>query len=95
MHRRAVVVLLVGVNVLLVACLAAMTWGPSRAYAQAAPMASNYVMVAAEISDGVDGLYVIDLASREMHVFVPNRNQNDRRLLHAGLRDLQRDFRGK
>ncbi|MBN2563064.1 MAG: hypothetical protein JXQ75_19235 [Phycisphaerae bacterium] len=95
MTKRALIVLLVGVNLILLAALIlASGWGLPAAYAQAVPLGQNYLIVAAEIRDGVDALYVIDLSQRRMHVFRPNRDQNDRRLLHVGFRDLQRDFRG-
>jgi hypothetical protein len=94
MTKRAIIVLLVGVNLLLAATLILSTYRPSAAYAQAAPLGQNYLMVAGELRDGWDGLYIVDLAQRRMHVFVPNRDQNDRRLFHAGWRDLQKDFRG-
>jgi hypothetical protein len=94
MTKRAIIVLLVGVNLLLAATLILSAYRPSAAYAQAAPLGQNYLMVAGELRDGWDGLYIIDLAQRRMHVFVPNRDQNDRRLFHAGWRDLQKDFRG-
>lgn len=94
MTKQAIVVLLVGVNLLLAATLILSASHPSAAYAQVAPLGQNYVMVAAEIRDGNDALYVIDLAHRRMHVFVPNRDQTNRRLFHAGWRDLQKEFRG-
>lgn len=94
MTKRTAIVLLVGVNLMLLATLILSSWHLPPAYAQAAPLGQNYMMVAAEIKDGVDALYVFDLSHRRMHVFVPNRDQNDRRLFHAGFRDLQRDFRG-
>lgn len=94
MTKRAIVVLLVGLNLLLASVLVLSSYRLPAAYAQAAPLGQNYLMVAAEIRDGVDGLYVIDLAQRRMHVFIPNRDQVNRRLLHAGWRDLQKEFRG-
>ncbi|MFH1416966.1 MAG: hypothetical protein ABII12_01580 [Planctomycetota bacterium] len=94
MTKRAVIVLLVGVNLVLLSTLILSSWQLPAAYAQAAPLGQNYLIVAGEIHDGVDALYVIDLAHRRMHVFVPNRDQNNRRVFNVGFRDLQRDFRG-
>lgn len=94
MTKQVIVVLLVGVNLLLAATLILSASHPSAAYAQAAPLGQNYVMAAAEIREGVDALYVIDLSQRRIHVFVPNRDQAVRRLFHAGWRDLQKEFRG-
>lgn len=93
MSKRAYVVLLLGLNLLLLATLILTSWRLPAAYAQPVPLGQNYLMVAAEIRDGVDALYVIDLPQRRMHVFMPSRDQNDRRLFHVGFRDLQRDFR--
>lgn len=94
MTKRALVVLLVGINLVLLAILIFGSWQLPEAYAQAAPMGSKYSMVTAEIRDGVDALYVLDLKHRRFHVFIPNRDQNNRKLFHAGVRDLVQDFRG-
>ncbi|QDV90647.1 hypothetical protein RAS2_17290 [Phycisphaerae bacterium RAS2] len=94
MSKRAIIVLLVGVNLLLLATLILSTPSSSQAYAQAAPLAQNYLMVGGQIRRGQDALYVIDLATRRLHVFVTSRAQNDRKVFHAGVRDLQREFRG-
>lgn len=94
MTKRSVIVLLVGLNLILLATLVLTSWRLPAAYAQAAPLGQNYAMVAGEIRSGVDALYILDLPRRRMHVFVPNRDQNNRRLLYEGSRDFQRDFRG-
>jgi hypothetical protein len=94
MTKPTIVILLVMANILLLATLLITVAGPAPAFAQAAPLGQNYAIVAAEVRDGVDGVYVIDLSTRRLHVFVPNRNLADRRLLYADYRDLQRDFRG-
>lgn len=94
MTKHALITLLAGVNLLLAAALILVSTQPPPAHAQAAPLGQNFAMVAGEIRDGVDALYMIDLQQRRMHVFVPNRDQNNRRLFHSGYRDLQRDFRG-
>ncbi len=94
MTKRALIVLLAAVNLILLSSLL-IVLGEPRAHAQAAPLGQNYAMVCGEIRDGMDALYLIDLSRRRMHVFVPNRDQNNRRLLiSAQIRDLQRDFRG-
>ncbi len=94
MHKRTLIVLLAGLNLLLLAGVILFSWSPPAAYAQATPMGRNYAVVAGEINDGRDALYILDLPRRRMHVFVPNRDQANRRLFYAGYRDLQRDFRG-
>ena len=93
MNKRAIAILLVGLNLTLLAALILAAWRPPTAQAQPVPLAENYLMVAAEIRDGADALYVFDLAKRRMHVFVPNVDQNNRRLSYEQFRDLERDFR--
>lgn len=93
MSKKSIIVLLTGVNLLLLAVLILANYRLPAAYAQAAPLAQNYLMVAGEIRDGQDALYVIDLSSRRLHAFLTNRARNDRRVFHAGVRDLQREFR--
>jgi len=93
MNKRTIAILLVGLNLTLLAALILAAWKPPAALAQPVPLASNYLMVAAEIRDGADALYVFDLAQRRMHVFVPNMDQNNRRLVYEGFRDMARDFR--
>jgi len=94
MNKRMLIVLLAGANLLLLAVLVLTTAPMPKAHAQAAPLGQNYSMVAGEIRDGVDALYLVDLPRRRLHVFVPNRDLNNRRLIYSGGRDLQRDFRG-
>ncbi len=93
MRKRAILVLLLGVNLLLLATLILSSWRLPAAQAQAVPMASNYLMVAGEIRDGSDALYVVDLSRRRLHVFIPNQDQNNRRIIYRHYRDLERDFR--
>ena len=94
MNKRTLIVMLTGLNLLFLATLAVVAFPPSKAHAQAAPLGQNYLMVAGEIRNGVDALYLIDLGRRRLHVLVPNRDLNNRRMIYAGGRDLQRDFRG-
>ncbi|MFQ5422645.1 MAG: hypothetical protein ACE5F9_01555 [Phycisphaerae bacterium] len=93
MSKRAIIVFLVGVNLVLLATLILASWRLPAAQAQAVPMASNYLMVAGEIRDGTDALYAFDLERRRMHVFIPNVDQNRRRVVYRGFRDLEQDFR--
>jgi hypothetical protein len=94
MAKRGVIALLAIVNLVLLLALIVTAWRPPSAYAQPTPLGQNYVMVTSEISSGLDALYILDLSQRRMHVFVPNRDVNNRRIFHMGFRDLQRDFRG-
>ncbi len=94
MSKRALIVLLWGANLLLLAVLVLSRWELPAACAQAAPLGRNFAMVSGQIRSGVDALYILDLPKRRMHVFVPSRDHNNRKVFHAGYRDLQRDFRG-
>ena len=94
MTKRALIVLLVGANLLLLATLIILNASPPAAYGQAAPLGQNFSMVAGQIQRGVDGLYVLDLSQRRLHLFIPNRDQINRRAAYIGYRDLQKDFRG-
>ncbi len=94
MSRKSIITLLVGANLLLLSVLIVGYTEPKTAYAQVAPAAQKYVMVSGEIRDGVDALYIIDLSRRALHVYIPNRELNRRRMIYSGARDLSRDFRG-
>ncbi len=94
MTKRALIVLLVGVNLVLLATLMLWQWQLPAAQAALTGPAEEYLMVAGEMRDGVDVLYIIDVGRRRMHAFVPNRDLGNRRLFHVGVRDLKRDFRG-
>jgi hypothetical protein len=92
MTKKALIVLLVGVNLLLGTTLVLLSGRPKTALAQAAPLAANYLMVSGVIQKDHDALYVIDLGNRELHVFEVDRTT--RRVTHRDRRDLLRDFRG-
>jgi hypothetical protein len=94
MNRRGVIVLLLGANLFLLATLIILNAPPPEAFAQAAPLGQNYVMVTARIRQDMDGLYVLDLSQRRLHLFMPNRDTMNRRAVYLGYRDLQKDFRG-
>ncbi|MFO0973721.1 MAG: hypothetical protein U1A27_09825 [Phycisphaerae bacterium] len=92
MSKRGLIVLLVGLNMVLATTLVLISGGLPAAYAQAAPLAANYLMVSGVIQQSHDALYIIDLANRDLHVFEVDRTT--RRLFHRDVRDLLQDFRG-
>ena len=94
MTKRSLIILLVGFNLALLAALILISVAPPAAHAQAAPMGQNFAMVTAQFRNGVDGLYVLDLTTRRLHLFIPSRDANNRRALYVGYRDLVKDFRG-
>ena len=94
MSRHALIVLLVAVNLALLATLVLVTTAPPAAHAQGAPLGQNFAMVTAQFRNGVDGLYILDLTTRRLHLFIPTRDQMNRRAIYVGYRDLVKDFRG-
>lgn len=91
MTRRGIVALLAGLNAILLTTLVLTSWRLPVANAQAAPMASNYLMVAGEINNDHDALYVLDLAARMM--FVMEVDRTGKNLIPLDVRDLKKDFR--
>ena len=67
---------------------------PARtAVAQGTGLAGNYLVVAGEIQDQFDALYLFDLQERALHTFYYQKGSND--LQYSGLRSLERDFRNR
>lgn len=91
MSHRALKHLLVAVNAVLLTALVLASWDLPKAHAQAAPLASNYIMVSAVIQQDHDALVVLDLSTRLMHVFEVDRTT--RKFLRRDMRDLNQDFR--
>lgn len=93
MNKHSLLVLLAGVNLLLLAAILLVAWDLPQAQAQPVGGGQNYLVCTGAISTGVDVLYVIDVTHRRLHAFVPNRDLANRRMFHAGVRDLAKDFR--
>jgi len=89
--KRTLVAILVCVNLALLTavCLAAYTL-PS-AIAQDTGLSGNYLVVAGEIQDEHDALYVLDRRERTLHAFYWDMAR--RQLVYADWRDLDRDIR--
>lgn len=83
--------LLVCVNLVLLTGLVLCTYSPPAAYAQGTSLAGDYMVVAGEIQDQHDALYIIELRSRMLHVLYFDRGSKS--LRYAGWRDLEQDFR--
>ncbi len=96
MTRRALIAALVGLNLLLMVALVLSAVGPPAAYAQIdAGRPGDFIAVTSEISGrDADALFLLDVAKRELHVFIPEGPQT-RRLEYAGYRDLYDDFPGR
>lgn len=93
-RKNTILVLLVVCNlVLLSAVLLSAMHGPA-AYAQQATMPANYIAIAAEVQNGYDAVYLIDLNKRRLNLLLPARG--GRTVLELlDSRDLTRDFRVK
>lgn len=92
MNKRSWIVLLVGVNLFLLAALLFSVFPGPEAYAQRVGISGNFMIVAGEIQDGYDALYLFDVAERRMHVFTIEKGGAGR-LQHRDFRDLKADFR--
>ncbi|MBW7906148.1 MAG: hypothetical protein LC135_16715 [Phycisphaerae bacterium] len=91
MTKNACISMLICLNLALLAGIVLCTYSPPAAQAQATGLAGNYVMVAGEIRDQFDALYVIDMRVRVLHAFMYDRGQ--KRMFLADSRDLERDMR--
>lgn len=89
--KRALIVALAGLNLLLLAALVFSTYSPPAAYAQRMGASSNFVAVTAEADTDYDVLYLIDLGERKLHCFAPTRDRTGD-VQYKGSRDLHRDF---
>ena len=93
MRKSTLLSMLVCLNMLLLTAVVLRSYSLPTAAAQGTGLAGNYVVVAGEIQDGYDAVYLIDLQSRYLHAFFYDRGTNS--LKHGGLRDLERDFRNR
>lgn len=94
MSRHAILVMLVGVNLLLLATIILTAYSPPAAYAQAVGGAGNYIMVSGQIDPGHDAVYLFDLRNRFLHVITSSRGRPVT-ISRVDTRDLSRDFRAR
>jgi hypothetical protein len=83
--------LLVSLNLVLLTGLLLTAYTPPAAYAQGTGLAGNYLIVAGEIQDQLDALYIVDLRARTLHAFYYDKS--DKRIVYSDFRYLERDFR--
>ncbi len=91
MRKTTLLATLVALNLGLFAGIVMIAYQPTPAYAQAAALSGNYMMVTGEIQNEYDAIYMIDLRERILHSFIYERGR--RRLMYTDSRDLERDFR--
>ena len=93
MHKNTWFSLLVCVNLALLTGIILFSYSPPAALAQGTGLAQNYMMVAGEIQNEHDALYIIDVRSRTIHAFIYDRGK--KALFYSDSRELDRDFRNK
>ena len=87
--KRALIVALLCLNVGLLAALAISSSRP--AYGQAYRGATDYMLITSKLSDGWDGVYVVDLAKRRMVGWKFDKQK--KKLVVLSARDFKTDFR--
>jgi hypothetical protein len=95
MSRRVILVLLVGLNLALLACLVLSTYSPPAAFAQEAARPGGYVLLAAQAEVSNDAIYLLDVKAQQLHVYRTNYPHMPRQPVVIGeitSRDLARDF---
>lgn len=90
-NRDALIAVLVALNALLLAALFYSATPIKAANAQAVNLTGNYMVVAGEIQDQFDALYMIDARAHVLHAFTYDRGR--RQLEYIDARNLDRDFR--
>lgn len=90
-RKRTLLGALVGLNLYLLAALIFSVDLLPAAYGQRAGASTNYVAVTCRADKDYDVLYLLDLAQRRLHCFVPNRDRKGG-VTYGSSRDLTVDF---
>jgi hypothetical protein len=96
MSRNVLLVLLVGANLFLLACLILFSYSPPEAKAQPVSIRGEFILVSAQAERANDTIYLLDLARRQMHAFrcqAPKLAEQPMMVRWYHSRDLARDFR--
>lgn len=91
MNKTTWLAVLVCLNLILLTGLVLVGDTPRTAAAQGTGLAGNYLVVAGEIQDGFDAIYLVDLQQRALHIFYFKKGT--RTLQYGGGRPLEADFR--
>ncbi len=91
MNKSLALSLLVCANLVLLTALLLVAATPRVAQAQSAGLAGNYLVVAGEIQNEFDALYLLDLSERTLHTFYFRKGTQD--MQYGGYRMLELDFR--
>lgn len=89
--RRALIVLLAGINVILLVGLLAANIAPSAAFAQAGSPGGMACVTAKAAGRTYDVVYLLDSAQHKLHAFYAS-NPQTKKHVHAGFRDLAQDL---
>lgn len=96
MSKYALIVLLVGANLLLLACLLLSAYTPPKAIAQeVAAQQPPYALISAQTVAGTDVLYMLDVQNRLLHAFrimSPRVTGGRTQIGYVFTRNLARDF---
>jgi hypothetical protein len=87
--KRALIIGLVVVNVVLLAALLLAT-DPPKAYGQSYRGTHDYLVATGHFQRGFDAMYVIDLARRKMCYFLFDKTT--KRMIPYAMRKLRTDF---
>ena len=96
--KQAMIVALVGLNLLLLAGVILVGYTPPAAFAQDAAVGGEQpdIVLGVQAEIGSDATYVIDGRNQLLHVFrtpFPYKEGDPIRVFYIGTRDLSRDFR--
>lgn len=97
MSKRALILVLAAVNLLLVSILVLSSYTPPQAFAQGLSRSGEYIVVAAKAEQTSDAIYLLDLRTRQLHAFrstFPRAAGEPIRVALMHTRDLVRDFGG-
>jgi hypothetical protein len=92
MSKRALLVALAGLNLILLTALIVLAYPPPAAMAQVGGRAGDYLMTTCQIHSDYDALAIINNQVGAMFVFVPRETAAGPKLVPTAMRNLNRDF---
>lgn len=88
--KKALIVALVCINILLVAML--VNFNATKAQAQTERGANNFIMVTGRVESGLDAVYVLDLKTRKLGAWRFDRTSK-KLVAYRGRGDLVKEFK--
>lgn len=95
LSKRALVVALAGLNLLLLAALVLSSYSPPQAMAQRGGRPGDFLMATVQIHEDYDALALINVPVGSLDVFMPQATKAGIKLVWTGeqnTRNLNRDF---